>query len=710
MGIDVGGTFTHAVAVDADSLKLVGKVMVPTTHTAKAGVAQGVVDSMRLLMQECKIKGSDVALIAHSTTQATNALLEGDVAPVGVIGMGKGAEGWRAKSQTALGDIELSPGKFLRTYHRFIDTSNTVAKKQVEQAAEAMLKEGAKVFVVSEAFGVDNPDNERAAVEHLRSLGHTATSASAISQLYGLRVRTRTAALNASMLPKMLETAEMTERSVRKAGIRAPLMIMRSDGGIMDVGEMRRRPILTMLSGPAAGVAAALMYLKISDGIFLEVGGTSTDISVIKNGRPMIRTAEVGGNRLFVRTLDVRTVGIAGGSMARGTGRTIHDVGPRSTHIAGLRYISFAEPDEFSNPELVRMCPKDGDPDDYLAVKVGNGKRIPFAITPTEAANVLGLAKQYALSNKETLQKAFTWLAEQFRSTPEKIAEEILECSSKKAEDVIRQFIGEYTLDLSLLALVGGGGGAEAIVPFAAQKLGMECWIAENAEVISAIGAALGMMRDTIERSVVNPTDADIVKIRNEAVESVLSMGAAPESIDVRVEVDTKNKRLIATATGAPEMRSRELTRRTAKPEEQLEAVRKSFGHSAEGIAIAGKTKFHTVYYAVERVRKFFGLIATERRPHRVVDREGIIRLKVSDGVSHAGTVSSLHSALGKLIDDYTMYGDAGGLSPDVFFLTSGRIIDLSGLANKEQMLSVLRLETETFSRDESAVVLISKK
>ena len=155
----------------------------------------------------------------------------------------------------------------------------------------------------------------------------------------------------------MIETANMTYNSVQESGIKAPLMIMRGDGGVMGIEEMKRRPILTLLSGPAGGVAGALMYEQVSDGIFLESGGTSTDISVIKNGEVMLDYAKIGNHKTFVSSLDVRTVGIAGGSMIVVEGLEIVDVG-RECPIVGLPYEVFASEEDIVEPELIKVKPR----------------------------------------------------------------------------------------------------------------------------------------------------------------------------------------------------------------------------------------------------------------------------------------------------------------------------------------------------------------
>ncbi len=710
IGIDVGGTFTHAVAVDADAGSLVGTATVATTHSAVEGVARGVVESMRRLLDTARIRPDEVILIAHSTTQATNALLEGDVASVGVIGMGRGWESWRARSQTHVDDIELAPGKRLRTFHRFLDTSRPADDARILRAFRELREEGAEVFVVSEAFGVDDPANERRGADLIRQQGCLAVAASDISQLYGLKVRTRTAIINASMMPRMLETASRTESAVRASGIACPLMVMRSDGGIMDIEEMRRRPILTMLSGPAAGIAAALMFVKVSDGIFLDVGGTSTDISVIRNGRPTVRTAEVGGHRLYVRTLDVRTVGIGGGSMARLDGRRIVDVGPRSAHIAGFAYPSFTQiaPGAALELELVQPLPRD--PADYLAVRVAAESRASLAYTTTEAANALGLLGGYGKADSPTLPRISEWLAERLGTPARALARVILDKAAAKVGAVVERLIDEYRLDRHLVDLVGGGGGAGVIVRHLAERLGLPHRVAEHAEVLSAIGAALGMIQDSIERTVVNPTEADLVKIRRAAIESVVRMGASPDSVEVKVEVDTRRKRLIATARGTPEMRTEALATR-ALPEEELRALAaRSCSLPPEAVHEVGGAGSLLAYQGRVRQRRFFGLVRLERHPVRLIDQEGVLRLKLSDAVSSACPLSALAGRLNELVDELTTYGDAGALLPDVFVALSGRVLDLSGLATRDQVLAVLRAESEALAADEPAVALVSRK
>lgn len=711
IGIDVGGTFTHAVAIEITHFEIIGKACVLTTHKAREGVAQGVVESMHQLLASAHIEPDEVILIAHSTTQATNALLEGDVATVGIVGMGKGFERRRAKSQINLRDIELAPGKFLHTHFQFIDTSTKLSEATATQAIQHLTDAGATVIVASEAFGVDNMANEDCVVAIAESMGLKATAASRISRLYGLRVRTRTAVINASMLPKMLETAIMTEESVRKSGITAPLMVMRSDGGIMGIREMHKRPILTMLSGPAAGVTAALMYAKVSDGVFLEVGGTSTDISIIKNGKPQLKSAQIGGHRLYVHTLDVRTLGIAGGSLVRFDGHKIVDVGPRSAHIANLHYIAFNDTANFQSCGIERVQPLKSDPNDYLAVTVECEKN-KFALTPTDASNYLGLVaiQGHGKANSRTIEDFFQSFSKIIGKPAKDIAEQILKISADKIKPIVHQLSREYKFDLDLFQFVGGGGGASALVPFTAQYMNVPHIIVDNSEVISAIGAALGMIRDSIEKTIINPTEADIVSLRQEAMNSVIGMGAIPDTIEVSIEIDSKNKKVIASAMGTSELRTKDIEIQKLSEDKLLSICMASLRTAKENVSVAGRTSFLYAMVATDIRKRFFGLVKTQSQHARVIDKEGTIKLQIRDCIVNSVQHNAVKSKITEMIETLTTFGDAGALVPNIYLLVSAKVVDLTGLIKESQIMALVDLELSKALPDEEIVIIASPK
>ncbi len=709
IGIDVGGTFTDVVVVDNDSRAVVSQLKVPTTHSATEGVALGIINAIERVLSELRISPDDVIFIAHSTTQATNALLEGDVANVGVIGLGSGLEGIKAKIDTRIPPIELAPNRFLKAQHEFVSNRN-YSRESIEKIIENFRANGAEVVAVSEAFGVDHIQTEEKIADIARAKGLLATSGHEVSTLYGLRTRTRTAVLNGAILPKMIHTATMTDECVRRAGIRAPLMIMRSDGGVMSVEEVHRRPIMTMLSGPAAGIAGALMYERVSDGIFIEVGGTSADISVIRDGAPQTKAAKVGGHRTYLNTLDVRTLAIAGGSMIRESGGEIVDVGSRSAHIAGLSYASFQTPEIFENAKLIHLRPTAHDTDDYTAIECANGER--FSLTPTCAANVLGIVPDdaFAKGNREAAKLAFKPLAEKLGVSVEEAARKVLEISCKKVEKQIEELIAEYNLDRATVELIGGGGGAASLIPFTGTLMNLPARLAKKAEVISTIGVALAMVRDTVERNIANPTTEQILQVRREASDAVIKIGALPESVEVQIEVDTRRSIVRATAFGTTELKQKDDSMSIGSFEGANMAAARSLKTDESNVVLSAETDGFYVFSQEITTKTFLGFFTNKRLAVRIVDKTGVVRLQRSNSEVHPTTVENTRRELEAVINKLTDFGDAGRALPDVHLLVGARIVNLSGLAELEQVIALAQTELENSSASEQIVVIASPK
>lgn len=677
IGIDVGGTFTKAVLIENATRAVVGRYAVLTTHDDPRGVAAGVVEVFHNVLTRSGVSPGEVVFLAHSTTQATNALLEGDVAKVGIIGMAGRQAAKLAEDQARIAPIELAPGRMLDTANTFL-ISDDLDEAAIRQAVADLAGRGAEVLVASSAFGVDNTAAEEQVRDIANEVGLLTTCGHEITRLYGLTTRTRTAVINASILPRMNATANMTEESVREAGITAPLMIMRGDGGVMDIREMRHRPAVTMLSGPAASVAGALMHLRVSDGLYFEVGGTSTNIGVIRNGRPTVTYAQVGGHESYVSSLNVRVLGVAGGSLIRiGDGR-IEDVGPRSAHIAGLPYAAFADPAEIDAPEVVCFEPKPGDGANYVAIRTANAKR--FALTTTCAANVLGYAQpgMHAHGNPEAARRAFAPLAARLGATVEDTARAVLDCATDKILPVVTQLIKEYRLDADQSLLIGEGGGAAALVPYTAQRTGLKHEISADAEVISSIGVALALVRDVVERIIPHPKPADLEAIRAEALDAVVRLGAHPKEVDVTVEVDPQTHRVRATAMGAAEMHVKDETGGIG-PSEARAIAAQSMDCDATHTRLAAETEELRIYQQD----------AQSLAKTRIIDAHGTIRIRRRAATVVSGTVADAQDLIQTLWSELAEHEPNPHDHPSLLLAHGAHIVDLSGLENCEQVVAM---------------------
>lgn len=698
VGIDVGGTHTKAVAIDNATHEIVGQSIVMTSHDHELGVAAGVIECFKNCLTANGIKPDDVVFIAHSTTQATNALLEGDVAKVGILGMGPGGLGGiLSKKQSAVPDIDLGTGRKIEINHTYLPVKKA-DDKGIEGAVEQLRDGGAQVLVASQAFGVDSNDDEERVRAYAEKNGLMVSIASDISKLYGLTSRTRTAAINASILPKMMNTANSTESAVRSSGINVPLMIMRGDGGVMDIGEMKKRPVLTMLSGPAASVIGALMYLRASNGIYFEVGGTSTNIGVIKNGRPAVEYAVVGGHRTYVNSLDVTVLGVAGGSMVRAANGKLVDVGPRSAHIAGAKYAVYTPMEDIDKPELEFFAPKAGDPADYVRIRLASGERV--TITNSCAANILGYVKDedYSRGNVESARICMKPLADYLGVSIEECARQILAKSCEKIAPVITGFAEKYKIEADQISLVGCGGGASALLPFTAETMKLNYSIPEYAEVISSIGVALAMVRDVVERVVPNPTGADIVDIKKEAKTLAIKSGAVPDSIEVQIEIDPQTNKITAIALGSTEVQTTDLLKACDEKEARMLAAA-SMNLPESDLECPVSNDLFYVFTAVKN----------QKTQLRLLDKKGFIKVQRSDGKAVTFTGEVWEEEVEKMWKSMLSYKNEMERTPDLYLCIEGKVLDFANTISLEQLKIIMGTEFVGLAPGESVILIGAK-
>lgn len=310
LGIDTGGTYTDAVIFHQD-LGVVGKAKALTTrHDLAIGISAAVDNAL----DASSIDAASIGMVSISTTLATNALVEGQGDPVGLILAGfKPDDLHRAGLGTALaGDpVLLVPGG-----HDVHGNQQTLDLGELDPFLERHRHQIAG-FAVAGMFAVRNPDHELKIRERLlSSTGLPVTCSHELSAKLGGPKRALTTLLNARLIGINSRLIQATQQFLTERRIRAPLMVVRGDGSLISADFATSRPIETILSGPAASLVGARFLTGLDAALVSDIGGTTTDIAILNDGRPRINPAgaEVGGYKTMVEAVAMYTFGLGGDS------------------------------------------------------------------------------------------------------------------------------------------------------------------------------------------------------------------------------------------------------------------------------------------------------------------------------------------------------------------------------------------------------------
>ena len=320
----------------------------------------------------------------------------------------------------------------------------------------------------------------------------------------------------------------------------------------------------------------------------------------------------------------------------------------------------------------------------------------------TCVANAAGYipVDDYALGNGETAKKI---LGNQL--------EKVLEIGCLQVQNTVNSLLQDYNIPSSQASLIGGGGGAGAIVPYTGEKMMHLPWkIADNAPVISAIGVALALVRDVLEKNITNPTKDDILKIRREAIEAVVRSGADYSTVEVAVDIDTQLNIIRAIATGSLKMELKKTIVRNANDEEMIIIAAKSLRCSTEKVVNELKNSGFTIYSTEKIIKKLFGLVKNKINPMRVIDYEGAVRLQFENAQVLKCSPDESNKAIKKLIAEFAEYGDGGEKLPAIFIISTVRIINLSGLSSIEQILAIADVELASYSEDEEIIIIAGEQ
>lgn len=545
IGIDTGGTFTDVVAVDGAS----GHVEVTKVPSTPENPAIGLVRGVMQILGQTGRSVNDLAGLAHGTTVATNALLQGEIESLGLIV----TEGFRHILEIARQSVpegygnsyfwvkpeRIVPLELVREVGGRLDFKGRelrpLDEQSVRRAARHFRRHGVRAVGVCLLHSYAGAAHERRVREILlEEYPEAAVSLSSnVLPEYREYERAMTTLVDAFVKPYMDRYLQRISEELG-SGLRGkPFLVMQSSGGVMSGQQVVRKPITTALSGPAAGALGSVVIAKMAgfdDVVTLDAGGTSTDICLIDAGIAKItNSGSVGPFPVRIPMIDVRTVGTGGGSIAWISREGHLKVGPKSAGaVPGpMCYPNGGEQPTITDANLVlgRIPP----------ALIGGGIKLDAARARDGIAD---LGRRLRLGSGSSSEMSV-----------EQLAEGIIEIANWNQANCIRQMTIQRGIDPREFALLSFGGSGPAQSPAVMDLLGMKaCIVPPNPGNLSAFGLlAVDWRTDHIATRVThedaleaNDLEHIYLKLENEAIETLKSDGIDAKDIRVLREADVR--------------------------------------------------------------------------------------------------------------------------------------------------------------------------
>src|SRR6266699_290485 len=505
IGIDTGGTFTDIVSVDSGS----GAMRVTKVARTPANPAIGLVRGVRAILDEVGTSPNDVAGLAHGTTVATNALLQGPISGLGLIV----TAGFRHLLEIARQSVPVGYGNsyfwvkperivplhFVREVGGRLnfrgEEIRPLDEASVHAAAQFFRREGVRAVGICLIHSYANLAHERRVADIFAQdyPDCTLSLSCAVLPEYREYERAVTTLVDAFVKPHMERYLDRVRDELGASLREVPFLVMQSSGGVASADQVLCKPITTALSGPAAGALASAVVAEVAgfpDVVALDAGGTSTDLCLIEGGKPHVTNGgAVGAYPVRIPMIDIKTIGTGGGSIAWISREGHLKVGPKS---AG------AEPGPMCYP---------------------NGGAEP---TITDANLVLGRIPPALIGGGVALDAARSreGLAALAKRLPgamsvEQLAHGIIEIANWSQANAIRQMTIQRGIDPRTFALLAFGGAGPAQSPAVMDLLGMKaCIVPPNPGNLSAFGLlAVDWRTDHIVTKVMQEDTIDLTDV-----------------------------------------------------------------------------------------------------------------------------------------------------------------------------------------------------